>query len=127
MTKTFVHLLGRGVLTMLQHWEPYALAAATLGGLMLAQSSFQAGSLSASVAALEVAEPVVAVAIGIGLLDEHVKTRSVVYQVAIVLALIGMFLGVLALSRSSELEEPTDEPFAWLNRLGDRGSGHARR
>jgi drug/metabolite transporter (DMT)-like permease len=121
LTKTFVHLLGHGVLTMLQHWEPYALAVATLGGLVLAQSSFQAGSLSASVAALEVAEPVVAAAIGIGLLDEHVTTRSAVYQLAIVLALIGMFVGVLALSRSSELEDGPAKPLNWLNRLGDRG------
>lgn len=105
LTKTFVHLLGQGVIPMLQHWEPYALAVATLGGLLLAQSSFQAGSLSASVAALEVAEPLVAAALGIGLLDEHVKTHNAAYQLAIVLALIGMFLGVLALSRSSEFEE----------------------
>jgi drug/metabolite transporter (DMT)-like permease len=105
LTKTFVHLLGQGVFPMLQHWEPYALAVATLGGLLMAQSSFQAGSLSASVAALEVAEPLVAAAIGIGLLDEHIKTHNAAYQLAIVFALIGMFLGVLALSRSSEFEE----------------------
>jgi drug/metabolite transporter (DMT)-like permease len=109
LTKTFVHLLGQGVFTMLQHWEPYALAVATLGGLLLAQSSFQAGSLSASIAALEVAEPVVAAAIGVGLLDEHVRTHNAVYQLAIVLALIGMFVGVLALARSSEFEESPDE------------------
>lgn len=105
LTKTFVHLLGQGVIPMLGHWEPYVLAVATLGGLFLAQSSFQAGSLSASVAALEVAEPLVAAALGIGLLDEHVKTHNAAYQLAIVLALIGMFFGVLALSRSSEFEE----------------------
>jgi drug/metabolite transporter (DMT)-like permease len=109
LTKTFVHLLGHGVFTMLQHWEPYALAVATLGGLLLAQSSFQAGSLSASIAALEVAEPVVAAAIGVGLLDEHVRTHNAVYQLAIVLAFIGMFVGVLALARSSEFEESPDE------------------
>ncbi|HSO94805.1 MAG TPA: DMT family transporter [Acidimicrobiia bacterium] len=110
LTKTFVHLLGQGVFPMLQHWEPYALAVATLGGLLLAQSSFQAGSLSASIAALEVAEPVVAAAIGVGILDERVRTGSVMYQVAIVLALIGMFFGVVALSRSSEFYEETGGP-----------------
>jgi drug/metabolite transporter (DMT)-like permease len=109
LTKTFVHLLGQGVFTMLQHWEPYALAVATFGGLLLAQSSFQAGSLSASIAALEVAEPIVAAAIGIGLLDERVETRSAVYQLAIVFALIGMFVAVVALSRSSEFEESPNE------------------
>jgi drug/metabolite transporter (DMT)-like permease len=108
LTKTFVHLLGQGVIPMLQHWEPYALAVATLGGLLLAQSSFQAGSLSASVAALEVAEPLVAAALGIGLLDEHIKTHNAAYQLAIVLALIAMFIGVLALSRSSDFEEGSE-------------------
>jgi drug/metabolite transporter (DMT)-like permease len=119
LTKTFVHLLGQGVFTMLQHWEPYALAVATLGGLVLAQSSFQAGSLSASIAALEVAEPVVAAAIGIGLLDERVETRSVAYQLAIVLAFIAMFVGVVALSRSSEFEEGPDEARRPLARFVD--------
>ena len=109
LTKTFVHLLGQGVFPMLQHWEPYALAVATLGGLLLAQSSFQAGSLSASIAALEVAEPVVAAAIGIGILDEHVRTRTAVYQIAIVVALVAMFYGVVALSRSSEFDEDPED------------------
>ncbi len=36
-TKTFVHLLGGGIPFMLSHWEPYALAASALGGLLLAQ------------------------------------------------------------------------------------------
>lgn len=124
MTKTFVHLLGQGVFPMLQHWEPYALAVATLGGLLLAQSSFQAGSLSASIAALEVAEPVVAAAIGIGILDEHVKTRSAIYQLAIVLALIGMFFGVAALSRASEFEDEPRGPLGQPGRLANPGPSH---
>lgn len=122
LTKTFVHLLGAGVLTMLEHWEPYALAVATFGGLLLAQSSFQAGSLSASIAALEVAEPVVAAAIGVGLLDEHVHTRSAVYQLAIMLALIGMFYGVVTLARSSELDERRGEPWRLFNRFDNRAT-----
>jgi len=99
-TKTFVHLLGGGIPFMLSHWEPYALAASALGGLLLAQSSFQAGSLAASVAALEVSEPIVATVIGIGLLNEQIDTHGLGVQLGIALSVVAMFVGVVALSRS---------------------------
>jgi drug/metabolite transporter (DMT)-like permease len=100
-TKTFVHLLGHGVLFMLGHWEPYALAVTSIAGLMLAQSSFQAGSLGASVAALQIAEPVVAAVIGIALFHEQIDTHGVGYQLGGIVALVAMFIGVVALSRSA--------------------------
>jgi drug/metabolite transporter (DMT)-like permease len=100
-TKAFVHLLGGGVISMLQHWEPYALAVTSIAGLILAQSSFQAGSLGASVAALEVSEPVVAAALGISLFHEQIDTHGLGYQLGIAVALIAMFVGVVALSRSA--------------------------
>jgi drug/metabolite transporter (DMT)-like permease len=102
LTKTFVHLLGDGVFAMLGHWEPYGLAVASLVGFVLMQSSFQAGSLAASVAALEIAEPVVAAAIGLGLLNERIDTHGVVSRLGVAVAVGAMFVGVLALSRSSE-------------------------
>jgi hypothetical protein len=39
------------------------------------QSSFQAGVLRASVAAMEVSEPMVAIALGFGILDERLEGR----------------------------------------------------
>ena len=99
-TKTFVHLLGAGIVPMLEHWEPYALAVASITGLILAQSSFQAGSLAASIAALEVSEPVVAAVIGIGLLNEDIATRGFWVQLGLAAALLAMFFGVVGLSRS---------------------------
>lgn len=99
-TKTFVHLLGHGVIFMLQHWEPYALAVTSIVGLVLAQSSFQAGSLAASVAALEVAEPVVAAVLGIALFHEQVDTHGLGYQLGGIVALAAMLIGVISLSRS---------------------------
>lgn len=101
MTKSFVHLLGHGVITMLQHWEPYALAVTAVTGFWLMQSSFQAGSLAASVAALEAAEPVVAAAIGIGLLDERIDAHSLGAQLVMALALVAMLAGVIWLARST--------------------------
>jgi drug/metabolite transporter (DMT)-like permease len=110
LTKTFVHLLGSGVLPMLQHWEPYALAVTAISGLVLAQSSFQAGALPASIAALEVAEPVVAAALGIGLFDERIHTNGIFYQAGLPIALLAMLAGVLALSRATtDAAEPPIE------------------
>jgi drug/metabolite transporter (DMT)-like permease len=108
LTKTFVHLLGSGVVPMLQHWEPYALAVAAISGLVLAQSSFQAGALAASIAALEVAEPVVAAALGIGLFQERIHTNGVVYPVGLPIAMLAMLAGVISLSRATT--EDTEPP-----------------
>jgi drug/metabolite transporter (DMT)-like permease len=110
LTKTFVHLLAGGVIPMLQHWEPYALAVTSIGGLVLAQSSFQAGSLAASVAALEVTEPVVATALGIGLLHERVHTNGILYQLGLPIAILAMLGGVIALSRATteDVEPPVE-------------------
>jgi hypothetical protein len=101
LTKTFVHLLSGGVLSMLQNWEPYALAVTSTTGFVLMQSSFQAGSLSASVAALEVAEPFAAAALGIGLFDEGVQLHGIADRLSIAVALAAMLYGVIMLSRST--------------------------
>lgn len=108
LTKTFVHLLAHGIVPMLQHWEPYALAVATLAGFLIQQSSFQAGSLAASIAALEVTEPIVATALGIGLFNERIHTNSIVYQLGLPLAILAMLFGVIALSHATT--EDAGEP-----------------
>ena len=72
LTKAFVHYLGEGPFAWAPHWEPYAMAVTILLGFLLVQSAFQAGSLAAAVAGIEATEPVVAVVLGVVLLDEHV-------------------------------------------------------
>jgi len=120
-TKTFVHLLGHGVFFMLTHWEPYALAVTSIAGLVLVQSSFQAGSLAASVAALEVTEPVVAAVIGITLFNEQINTHGLAAQLGGIVALVAMFIGVVTLSRS--VGETSVEQRARLRaRLGGHGT-----
>ena len=120
-TKTFVHLLGHGVIFMLSHWEPYVLAVTSIAGLVLVQSSFQAGSLAASVAALEVTEPVVAAVIGITLFNEQINTHGLAAQLGGIVALVAMFIGVVTLSRS--VGETSVEQRARLRaRLGGHGT-----
>ena len=71
LTKAFVHYLGGGILNWVPHWEPYALAVSSITGLVLAQSAFQTGALAAAIGAEQVMQPLTGVALGVGLLDEH--------------------------------------------------------
>ncbi len=48
LTKGVVHYLGDGILAWIPHWESYALAATSIGGVIVGQSAFQTGALAAS-------------------------------------------------------------------------------
>ncbi len=64
LTKTSSHLLDQGILLLLAHWQPYALLVAGIGGMVIAQSAFQAGSLDASLPTMSVVDPIVSIVIG---------------------------------------------------------------
>ena len=59
--------------TMLSHWECYALAVIGLLGFAMQQVSLGTGRLAPAVATVSVANPVVAILIGIVLLDERLS------------------------------------------------------
>lgn len=101
LTKMFVHELGGGIPAMLKNWEPYALAVLMLLGLVLLNSAYQAGALTVSLPAAEVGEPLIAMIIGIVLLDERVDVPTVADKVVIALSVLGMVVAVLALARSA--------------------------
>ena len=105
LTKAFVHYLSNGVVNWVPHWEPYALAVSSITGLVLAQSAFQTGALAAAVSAEQVLQPLSGVALGVGLLDEHLEISGALGKLTIGLALIAMVWGVLALARE---ENPPD-------------------
>ena len=125
-TKAFVHELGSGVFSMLGHWEPYGLAVTSIAGLILAQSSYQAGSLASSIAALYVAEPVAAAAVGIGLLDEQINTHGLGVQLGLLVAVAAMFFGVVRLARSTEAAT-TSERSRFRTFLDGHGAGASAR
>ena len=58
---------------MLSHWECYALAVVGVLGFVIQQVSLGTGRLAPAVATVSVANPVVAVLIGIVLLDERLS------------------------------------------------------
>ena len=74
LTKSCAHLLSQGVGSLFESWQPYLLAAAGLGGMILAQSAFQAGPLDASLPTLSATDPVISVVIGVVAFGEALKT-----------------------------------------------------
>jgi drug/metabolite transporter (DMT)-like permease len=99
LTKTSSHLLDRGLLHLLAHWQPYALLVAGVSGMVIAQSAFQAGSLDSSLPTMSVVDPVVSIVIGAVAFGESIAA-SPADVVAEVIALVAMSGGVFLLARS---------------------------
>ena len=73
----------------------------------LAQSAFQTGSLAAAISAEQLLQPLTGVALGIGLLDEHIDVTNRNEVSLLIVALVAMVWGVLALAHAEQeaLEE----------------------
>lgn len=69
-----VALFKHGVLTALTAWQPYAMAVASIAGLMLVQSAYQAGPLAASMPVMDTANPMISIAIGVAIFGESIDT-----------------------------------------------------
>ncbi len=108
LTKAFVHYLGQGVFAWVPHWEPYALAVSSIGGLVCSQSAFQTGVLPAAVGAEQVMQPAIGVILGAVLLDEQLSASGRLDFVVVVLAVVAMAYGVVGVTRAeySEMPEP---------------------
>jgi hypothetical protein len=117
LTKAFVHYLSGGVLNWVLHWEPYALAVSSITGLLLAQSAFQTGALAAAISAEQLLQPLTGVALGIGLLGEHIDVTGKGEIFMLVVALVAMVWGVLALARAEQ--EVLDEGLPPIALAGD--------
>ena len=89
-------------------WEPYALVAAIGLGTYMQQAAFQAGDLAQSLPAVQVLEPVVAVILGISLLQEELQANGLEWAL-IALAAVAMIVSTAALARS-QAEAQTEAP-----------------
>ncbi len=109
LTERTGHILDGGVLHTLGTWEPYALLVGGVGALLLTQSAFHAGALRLSLPTLTVAQPLVAVAIGLGLFGERVASHGLA-PLWEGLGLVMVVVGVFALTRSPVigLDQPGD-------------------
>lgn len=88
-----------GIAAPFTEWQTYLLVVASIGGLLLIQSAYQAGPLATSMPVIDGAEPAVAVTIGILLFNETVNSSAGAIAVTLVgvLAIIG---GIVTLDTS---------------------------
>jgi drug/metabolite transporter (DMT)-like permease len=100
LTKEFMHYLGEGIFAWVGHWEPYAMAVVIITGFIAMQSSFQTGHLAASVAGLQAPGPVVAVVLGVGLLDESISVNTIWQVVVVVASLTAVVASIIVLAQA---------------------------
>jgi drug/metabolite transporter (DMT)-like permease len=100
LTKGVVDALGEGLFALLTTWETYALAGAAVAGTLVQQSAFQAAGLQASLPLIIVGEPVVAVVLGVVVLDEQVRADGAEWVLIGVLVAV-MVAATVALARSA--------------------------
>jgi hypothetical protein len=100
LTKGVVSVLDDGVLALLGTWETYALALTLAVGTLLQQAAFRAGALGASLPAVTVGEPVVAVVVGVAVLHEHLRAGGAEWLLVAALVAV-MVAATVALARSA--------------------------
>ena len=100
LTKSVVAHFGDGIVPLLSSWETYALAAVATLGTLCQQSAFQAGDLGVSMPAVTVLEPVVAVGLGVTILQEDLRTSGLGW-VVLALSTTGLVTGTVMLARSA--------------------------
>ncbi len=92
-----------GIATVFAAWQTYLLVAASVVGVLLIQSAFQAGPLAASAPVIDATEPAVAITIGVALFGETVRTGWPASGLT-ALGLGLLFAGIVSLDTSPVLE-----------------------
>lgn len=111
LTKVSVVLLERGGLSLLLSRAPlYVLIVIAVGATLLQQSAFHAGALQMSLPTMTVLEPIVAVALGVLVLGEHLGVGRIAAG-ELTVAVIVMVVATAALARDAALHDlPSAEP-----------------
>ena len=105
-------LTAHGPLALLLSWQLYAVLALGAIGLFLTQLAFRAGPLTASLPAISTVDPLLSVAIGVLVYDEHLRrgplSGTVLLALLLVLAISVIQLGkVESVSQSDTATSPT--------------------
>ncbi|BBY21393.1 DMT family transporter [Mycobacterium stomatepiae] len=98
LTKAVVVIVGDGVGALLSAPEFYAWIAAALAGMIFQQSSFRAGSLTASLPTSVVAKPVVGSILGMAVLGEYLDCNGIA-KVALAIGVVVVAVATVALAR----------------------------
>lgn len=109
LTKASGHLLDEGLGHALSAWTPYALVLAGVGGMIVAQSAFQAGPLAASLPMLTIVNLVAGVAVGAVAFHEGLRASAPAVSAEAV-GLAAVVVGVVTLARSPLVAVVHDPP-----------------
>jgi len=99
LTRYCLHWIGKDFLHLVLSWQPYVLLVTAVYGLTLAQSAYEAGSLTAALPPMAIGEPVIGMLIGVVALNEHLDTSTVALTFEAIGALV-MVWGAWLLARS---------------------------
>jgi drug/metabolite transporter (DMT)-like permease len=99
LTRYCLHWMSRDFAHLALSWQPYVLLITAVYGLVLAQSAYEAGSLSASLPPMAVGEPIIGILIGMLALDERLDTSALALSWECIGA-IGIVWGSWLLARS---------------------------
>jgi len=102
LTKALVYYLGDGLFGWVTHWEPYALAVAAIGGVIVAQSALQTGALGAAVGSIESMSVISGSLYGLFLLDERIGAHTPFQIFALVVSIVAIIGGIFKLANSEE-------------------------
>jgi len=98
LTKAVIQVVGSGADQLWRTPEFYAWIAAALAGMIFQQSSFRAGSLTASLPTSVVAKPLVGAILGIAVLGETLNTAGPI-KFVLLAAVVMVVIATVALAR----------------------------
>jgi drug/metabolite transporter (DMT)-like permease len=109
LTKGVVDRLDDGLWAMIRTPELYVWALIGIAATAFQQSSFRAGSLTASLPTMTVAEPVVGSVLGIVVLGEALRPGDAGW-LTLVVAVVAMVVATAALARGEAVTAATEQP-----------------
>jgi hypothetical protein len=89
-------------LHVLTSWQLYGVIALGACGVLLSQIAFQAGPLTASLPATATLDPLLSIAIGVGVFDEHIRNGAA-DSVLLVVLLATLAIAAVNVARSPDL------------------------
>lgn len=111
LTKGTLYKLSGGLGAMFSSWLLYVTIVAVLLGVLFPLMAFRAGPITASFPAVISLNPIVATILGIYLFGETLES-GLVNVIAIAVAAVAMFVGIMWLSRSQAIARAFEEPAA---------------
>jgi drug/metabolite transporter (DMT)-like permease len=103
LLKAVTDIAVHGPVALLTSWQLYAVIVLGALGLLLNQIAFQAGPLTASLPAIATVDPLLSIAAGVWLYDEHSRSGPAA-GIGLVVLLLVLGISVIQLSRTAAEE-----------------------